>query len=214
MRHDGFAFILFLVCLWLASGFPEKRFPLNGAERIANWFAPFQAKVLLFFLVIHAAVGLAASGAALKIPFSQARAVAEFIRANKMDQWIIIGDRDYAVSSVAGYLNRDVYYVTGNRLGSFMIWDKKRHANPAEPVMPFAAKIASEHHHEVLVILSYPSDPFGQGVREIASFTGAVVADENYYLYVVRPVENSSSPNLVRLSEFSGPGLFAKPAGP
>lgn len=50
MRHDGFAFILFLVCLWLASGFPEKRFPLDGAERIANWFAPLQAKVLLFFL--------------------------------------------------------------------------------------------------------------------------------------------------------------------
>jgi len=191
MRHDGFAFILFLACLWLASGFPEKRFPLTSVEQIGNLFAPFQVRVLFVFLTIHTAVGLAASAAALKIPFSQAQATAAFIRSNKMDQWTIIGDLDYYVSSIAGYLDRDVYYVKGNRRGSFIIWDRKRLIKPAERVMPFAARTATELHQEVLLILNYPSDTFGQGVSEIASFKGAMA--EDYYLYVVQPVQNSST---------------------
>jgi hypothetical protein len=207
MRHDGLAFILFLACLWLASSFPEKRFRVDRVERVANWFAPLQVKVLFVFLAIQTAVGLAASGAALKIPFSQARATAEFIRSNEMDQWPIIGDEDYLISPIAGYLDRDVYYVAGNRPGSFILWDKKRELDSAGPVMPFAAKIAAEQHQKVLVILSYPSDTFGEGVSEIASFKGAIVRDENYYLYVVQPIPNPSTQNTTSTSDFSGVSL-------
>jgi hypothetical protein len=200
VRHDGFAFILFLACLWLASGFPEKRFPVDRVERIANRFAPFQVSVLFVLLTLHTAVGLATSAAALKIPFSQARAAAEFIRSSKMDQWTIIGDKDGPVSPVAGYLDRDFYYVMGNRSGSYVILDNKR---DIKPVMPFAAKMAAEQHHKVLVILSYPSDTLGQGMSEIASFQGAAVKDHNYYLYVVEPIPDSSTQNGRSLSESS-----------
>lgn len=193
LRHDGFAFILFLACLWLATCFPEKRFLLKSADQLGNWFAPFLAKTLFILLAIQTAVGLGVSAAAFKIPFSQARDVAGFVRSNKMDQWTMIGDRDYSVSSIAGYLGRDVYYVKGNRQGSFIIWDKKRFFSPAKPVMPFAAKIAAELHHEVLVILSYPPDAFVPGAGEIASFEGAIVPDENYYLYVVQPAQELST---------------------
>lgn len=189
LRHDGFAFILFLICLWLASAFPEKRFPLATMERLGNWFAPFQVRVLFVFLAIHTAVGLSVSAAAFKIPFSQAQAVAGFIRSHKMDQWTIIGDDDFSVSTIAGYLGRDVYYVRGNRLGSFIIWDKNRLIDFAEPVTSFAAKIAAGLHHRVLVILNYPSDTVGQCESETASFKGAIEPYENYYLYVVEPIQ-------------------------
>jgi len=188
LRHDGFAFILFLACLWLASGFPEEKFPLDIVERLGKWFARFQVWVLYAFLAANVAGGLAANAAAYKIPFSQARATAEFIRRNKMDQWPIIGDLDFPVSSVAGYLGRDVYYVTGDRVGGFIVWDKRRLTTHAGPVMPLAARMAAEQRHKVLVILSYPAARFGQGVSEIVSFTGASEAYENYYLYVVEPI--------------------------
>lgn len=191
--HDGFAFILFLACLWLASAFPEKRFPINGVERASSWFAPFQSGVLYFLLAVQAGAGVAVSVAALKIPFSQSRAAAEFIRANKMDRWTIIGDRDFSVSPIAGYLDREIYYVAGNRFGSFIIWDKKRIGDASGSVMPFAVKTATELHQKVLVILSYPAATVGQGVTEIAFFDGAIEQRENYYLYVVQPVYNSGS---------------------
>jgi hypothetical protein len=56
--------------------------------------------------------------------------------------------------------------------------------------MPFAEKIATDLHHKVLVILDYPSETFGQSVSEIASFKRAIA--EDYHLYVVQPVQNSS----------------------
>lgn len=184
LRHDGFAFILFLACLWLAAAFPEKRFPQETVERIANWFTPWQPKVLLVLLIVQAGVGLAASCAACEIPFSEASSVAQFIRSNKMDGWPIIGDQDVATSSVAADLNRTFFYVAGERTGDFVIWDKQR-LDSTEPVMAAASEMAGRLHRKVLVVLNYPAEAVGKNVKEIASFQGAVVPDENYTLFVV-----------------------------
>ena len=184
LRHDGFAFILFLACLWLAAAFPERRFAQQTLERIAKWFTPLQPKVLLLLLIVQAGVGLAASCAAWKIPFSEASSVAQFITSNKMDGWPIIGDQDVATSSVAADLNRTIFYVAGERMGDFILWDKQR-LDSTEPVMAAATEMDGRLHHKVLVILSYPSDLVGKNVNQIASFQGAVVPDENYTLFVV-----------------------------
>lgn len=42
-------------------------------------------------------------------------------------------------------------------------------------------------------------------MSEIASFKGSVVPDENYYFYVVQPVQNLSAQNGRNLSELSVP---------
>ena len=184
LRHDGFTFILFLACLWLAAAFPEERFPRQTLERIAKWFAPLQAKVLLILLTVQTGVGLAASCAAWEIPFSEASSVAQFIRSNKMDGWPIIGNQDDATSTIAADLNRKFFYVTGQRTGDFVIWDKQRLDSTAS-VMAAATEMAGRLHHKVLVILSYPSEAVGNNVNEIASFQGAIVPDETYNLFVV-----------------------------
>jgi hypothetical protein len=125
MRHDGFAFVLFLACLWLASAMPEQPIPIPRLERMASGFAPLKQKILLGCLAIQALVGVTAACALLKIPFSQAKATAEFIQSKKMNGWTIIGDKDAPVSSVAGYLDREIYYLMGDRPGTFIVWDQK-----------------------------------------------------------------------------------------
>ena len=187
LRHDGFVFILFLVCLWLASYFPEKHFPLRGADRIAVLFKPLQKDAIFTLLLIHAAVGIGVSAAAFTIPFSQAQAIAQYIRSNNMENWTIIGDPDYSVSSVVGYLDRESFYFTGNRVGSYIILDKRRLTEPTESVMQLASESAARIHQKVLVILNYPAAQLGPGVSEIASFQGAIVPDENFFLYLVQP---------------------------
>jgi hypothetical protein len=72
----------------------------------------------------------------------------------------------------------------GQRTGDFIIWDKQR-LDSTESVMAAATEMAARLHHKVLVILSYPSEAAGKDLKKIASFQGAIVPDENYYLFIV-----------------------------
>jgi hypothetical protein len=53
--------------------------------------------------------------------------------------------------------------------------------------MQLASESAARIHQKVLVILNYPAAQLGPGVSEIASFQGAIVPDENFFLYLVQP---------------------------
>ena len=101
-----------------------------------------------------------------------------------MDGWPIIGDQDDATSTIAADLNRKFFYVTGQRTGDFVIWDKQR-LDSTVSVMAAATERAGRLHHKVLVILNYPAEAVGKNAIEVASFQGAIVPDENYTLFVV-----------------------------
>ena len=51
--------------------------------------------------------------------------------------------------------------------------------------MAAASEMAGRLHRKVLVVLNYPAEAVGKNVKEIASFQGAVVPNENYTLFVV-----------------------------
>jgi hypothetical protein len=185
VRHDGHVFILFLACLWMASEFPDERVPLLKLDRIADWFAPFQAAVLVGFLSLQAAVGLAVSVAALRVPFSEGKAVADFIHARHMEDMLIVGDEDAPVSTVAGYLDRDIYYIRANRMGSFILWDKKRLAEADQPVIELASREAATRRADALLILSYRAETIPSTAKELGSFQHSM-SGEDYYLYLIQ----------------------------
>jgi hypothetical protein len=183
VRHDGHAFILFLACLWLAPAFPNERdLPLNRG-RIANGFAPFQERVLLGLFALHAAVGIGVNIAAFRVPFSEGKAVADFIRARHMEQMPIVGHEDAPSSTVAGFLDRDIYYLPEGRMGSYIVWDKKRIADNGKSAIELASAEAVRRREDVLVILSYPAETLPPNARELASFEHSMSGDY-YYLYL------------------------------
>jgi hypothetical protein len=182
LRHDGHVFMLFLACVWLSKSYPEQKSPLRMVETIAQRFRPYQDRIFLGLLAGQVIAALIASAIAFKVPFSQAKATADFLRSKHMDRMFIVGDPDFAVSSIAGYLGRDIYYPEGDRMGSYVIWDRRR-TFPTAPALELARTKAAERHQDVVLLLNAP-DP---AAREIASFTGAVVRFENYYLYLVPP---------------------------
>ena len=98
-----------------------------------------------------------------------------------MDNMFIIGDSDFAVSSIAGYLNREIYYPRGDRMGSYVIWDERR-TRPTEPILELGRRRAAEQHQDVLVILNVRD----QSAHEIASFQGSIVDSEDYYIYLMQ----------------------------
>jgi hypothetical protein len=187
VRHDGHAFILFLACLWLARAFPNERGLPPSLDRIANGFAPFQERVLLALFALHAAVGIGVNIAAFRVPFSEGKAVADFIRAGHMEQMPIVGHEDAPASTVAGFLDRDIYYLPEGRMGSYIVWDKKRVADNGKPAIEVASAEAVRRREEVLVILSYRAETLPPNAKELASFEHSMSGDY-YYLYLAEPL--------------------------
>jgi hypothetical protein len=186
LRHDGHVFILFLACLWLASYFPEERVRLPKLDRVANWFAPMQNGVLVGILSVQAAVGLAVALVAFRLPFSEGKAVADYLHFRHMEQMFIVGDLDAPVSTVAGYLDREILYIREDRIGSFILWDQKRVVDADRPVMRLASREATERNEDILMILSYRLEMILPNIREVASFPQSM-SGEDYFVYVVRP---------------------------
>ena len=185
LRHDGHSFILFLACLWIASYYPLEKFPLAWLDKWADWFEPHQRSVFVGVLAAQVIAAVIASSIAFEVPFSEARNTAEFLKAQHMEKMFIVGDTDAPLATLAGYLNRDIYYPRGDRMGTYVVWDTQRVNGTKEPVVNIGREKAVDLQQDVLVILNYPSTVTGVDVRQVACFKGSIVHSEDYYLYRV-----------------------------
>jgi len=100
----------------------------------------------------------------------------------------IIGDMDYAVSTVVGYLEypKQIYYMRGNRPGSFVRWDNKRVNGVSDEQVIQKAKDLQKD--QVLIILNrgLPEPLIKQnGIEKITHFTGSTISDEGFHLYLL-----------------------------
>jgi hypothetical protein len=68
---------------------------------------------------------------------------------------LIVGDEDAPASTVARYLDRDIYYIGANRMESFIPWDKKRLAHSDQPLIELASREAATRSADALLLLSY-----------------------------------------------------------
>ena len=185
IRHHGFLFITFLLTIWGGKHFKSYfRWP-----KLFQSYAQVSLNFLLTgLLLIHAIGGLRAVANDIRYPFSYGKLTAKFIKAKKLDELPIIGDVDFAASTVVGYLEKgSIYYMRGNREGSFVRWDKKRTHNVNDhQVLEKAKKISDETESDVLLILNrllstdfikkYP-------VKKLVGFTGSTIGDEGFHLY-------------------------------
>jgi len=185
LRNDGHAFILFLACMWLAHQFPEDRLPFPKLQGVAEWFEGYRRPVFLTLLIVQVVVAVIASAIAFKVPFSEAKVTAEFLQSKNMDQMFIIGEPDAPLATLSGYLHRDIFYLRGNRMGSYIVWDGERGMNPKQTALQLGAQKAQEQRADVLVILNRPAPALDARDHEIASFTGSITGSEDYYIYLV-----------------------------
>jgi hypothetical protein len=108
---------------------------------------------------------------------------------------------------VAGYLGRAIYYVSGHRYGTYIIWDKTRWSQQVDPndgktwadpvdVFRQAQRIAQEKSSEVVIVFSQTLDnnmdpvpdrvpALPENTREVWRSDDAIEGDEVYDLYVV-----------------------------
>lgn len=207
-RYHGFLFMTFLMAAWISRDCPE----IHVVERKARaarksawagstaWPRTFSTLVTVI-LVCQCIGGIIAVRMERLHVFSFGKQTAEYIKTQGLQDRPMVGDFDIPVVTVVGYLQKDhVYYVQGNRLGSFIRWDQGRgdsHVYVVDDrvvintsdVMNAAKTLHTETSQDVLLILTYPLNVAlleRFRLTSLAHFADSVVGDENYYLYLMR----------------------------
>ncbi len=118
LRHQGMIFIAYIGALWLA------RTDRSGQAKDV----PVEMRAFLpFILVVQVAAGITMTVADLLHPFSGSVGTAQFLRDSGRGQRAIYSACEDRGISIAGALNRPVYYPIIHRDATYMEWNNDRH---------------------------------------------------------------------------------------
>ena len=187
LRHHGFLLVAFLMLLWMGQAFS----PSQAGASFSPVLRRYASVLLSIFLAFHAFGGIRAFQYDLRYPFSLAHRTAEYLRAESLDSLPMIGHMDHAASAVLGFLEhkRSIHYARADRAGSFIRWDVARKKTPVTDAVLLSrtAALAAHEDSPVVLILNSPLGLPLEGyseVRPLVSFTGALLEDENFHLYL------------------------------
>ena len=189
MRHHGFLFITFLMIAWIYRDCPEITLPFKSLSTLSQrLFSSF----VTFIFICQFIGGITAIILEDRYVFSYGKRVAEYIKAEDMQDMTIVGEIDYAVSTIVGYLQKDeIYYVHGSRFGSFVRWDDVRMPDvdiPDDQVLEEASILRTQTSQDLLIIMNRSLDPelrAQHNLTFLTQFTGSIVDDEGFYLYLM-----------------------------
>ncbi len=180
VRHFGTTFVAFLCGLWLV--------------RAAGGKLAWPAYVLLGLTSL---AGIEATIGSWQRPFSQAKATADWLRANHLDSGLIAGVPTAATIGVTEQLGRPMYLLeckTPGTLATFYLFTNRcEDYTPAELPDRLRAALAWNHGEPFTLLREDPLTgeelaalrATGLIVQGAASFAGAEAARENFYLYAV-----------------------------
>jgi hypothetical protein len=137
-------------------------------------------------LAVQAFFGLQAVAADWAQPLSNGRAVARYIAAQGWAAQPILGLPDRLMSPIIGYLGADqFYFANALRWGSFTLLDRKRLAKiDVDAFLQNAVRLGPR---ETLIVgAQTPINPAllrQYGFAQVATFTGARAAEENYDVF-------------------------------
>lgn len=179
LRHHGHLFLALVAALWLAarerSGESEARSATVGTA------------LLVPLLLVHGAAGVYASWMDLRLPFSSSFEAARFAEERGLDRLPLAGHPDHPSSCVAMWLDREMYYPRGDRVGTWVRWDRERMPPPSEgEALARVRRRAVELGEPVLLFAGFvlPSPP--PGVEELHR-TAPGIVHEVWAIYRVSP---------------------------
>ncbi|MDH7512699.1 MAG: hypothetical protein QHH14_07125 [Clostridiales bacterium] len=190
VRHQGHLFLAFVAAVWLARGSPD---PIKASsavkERRPEGILVFSFVLTLIFAV-QAVGGLFAVGMDIVYPFSQAKATARYIKQKGYRDLPIVGEMDYLMTPVSGYLGRKIYFVRGERPGSYVKWDMRRFEDVSpEVILQRAEQFSRKEKKDCLILLNFHLDPAleqpGHLVKLMAT-SRAITGSEVYRLYLMK----------------------------
>ncbi len=175
LRYSGHLFICFLACAWLGSGPWKSRY-------YPDFFTRLSKTLFVVVLSLNVIAAVVAHVYHARNPFSGGSRMADLIRKNNPESRPIIGHVDYAITTVSGYLGEKIYHASTGKPESFVRWNDERKGDVSDKkVLDFASIVSTKTGKLPLVLLNYMSPQ--HNMRLIGKTDGAIVADENFYLY-------------------------------
>jgi hypothetical protein len=177
VRHALHYQVVAIAALWLAAH-------EGGAPYRAG--APRWALVALLAPSVVATAWLAAAD--LRMPFSNAKAMAAWMRAAKVEPAAVMAAPDFATSGVGTWLDRPLYLLAAREPRRFVKWTRGRFVTDEALYAPLRA--AMGEGRPVWLLLNHPIAPAeapllgGTPVLRHAE-TGAILHDEDFWLYQV-----------------------------
>lgn len=194
LRHHGHLFILLIAALWLSSYSPDRPGESRRFGKIVEFCQQRRNGFISLILAAQLTAGLLAASLSLGYPFSAGEETARYIQAHGLDNMLIAGDEDDAASVISGYLNRPLYYLCANRLGTFVIWDQQRHGLEVSEVLRRCRELARRHRREVLLILNREIITPEPDIISLRQCTRSIVSKEAFYLYKLTYPGEAQSP--------------------
>jgi len=188
IRHHGHLFILLISCLWISETELQSNWIGLGITRASDVLNTYRSKIVTTLLGVHLAAGVFAVTKEFREPFSTSRKAAAFIRQFGAGDVLIVGSPDNTTNFIPGYLGGEIYYLEKSDFGSFTVWSKyRKEVSPEEAIGKVSALIEAQNK-DVLFVSNYALDSITPllDIAELASFTGSVVEDENFYVYLIR----------------------------
>lgn len=186
VRHWGYIFILFFSCLWLSR---------NEEENSDFYFSKVKKIVFNVFIIILLACSLAGTFIAFyydyNYPFSNGKNVSEYIKKNfNIDNTIFIGYKNYTTETVAGFLDKDFYYPEEQKFSRIFNMINRKAVIPERLIMDAINLKIKNIDKDILVISDKSIDlPLNLSkdfdFKLIKEFSGAIVKDENYTLFLL-----------------------------
>ena len=189
VRHHGILFVIFMLVVWgyrCSKKIDGQGIVFRFSKRLEKSLNP----ALIAILVGQIFGTLIAVNMDVKHVFSYGRQMAEYIQNNKLSNLPIIAHRDAPTSTVAAYLKPSkLFYLSGERYGSFIRFDQKRLSAPPplERVIQIGQRLTHSGSSDFLILLNRPLPPAYLSMYSLnllVSFNKSIVSDESYWLYI------------------------------
>ncbi len=188
VRHHGFLFMIFICSTWISHYSTEASWLFTPLKKISYLMEKSLYKVLAVILSAHFIGGISAASMDYKNVFSQGKATARVIKQKELDELPMIGDVDFIIMTVSGYLGKKIYYPRSKSLGSFVIWNKER----LEPLLDHeiaekAKSFSLREGKDCLIILNRPLGEKlirNYSLKTLGHSGRAIVSNEVYFLYI------------------------------
>lgn len=180
-RHHGQLFVLFILCYWLYIGEDKGSASSNGHN--LGLLNKYFVSGILF---IHLSVTVVAAYHEINYPFSNAVKVADYLKKEGLDELNMAGD-EYTAAAVAGIMDKEIYYPQTKRSGKYMILDDAKEWLPEQGIIDKSYEHFAPMKEDFLLLMNNPIAPMPGNYQLLASFDHAIVGDENFYIYRVKP---------------------------
>jgi hypothetical protein len=196
-RHCGFFFLLLISALWIDNYFPAT----TPGNTKFTFFRKAAKPILAVMLVVQFIAGVYLYIVDWRRPFSNGKAVAEWVKTNVDPKKMVIVSGHYSGPPVSAYLGRKVYYVENNCAGSFFKWNTTPYMITQDTLFSKISKLVYDKNKGALWLISneplaafafekYPAIKTFD-VKLVTQFTGALVQAENYWIYSVTPKQEN-----------------------